>query len=166
MAIKNALKNAFANFLGLNSSEAAKRPVKRVERLSDLDQTTTRETSFDPAAGRQVSSETPSALLTSSGHYLSNLDQSALGECVVCRAEATDAGEPDRVTLVVRGEGSGGICKGCGKCHCCDHGGSDDDGTFWCKECAFKQGIKKVEKAVVSALFGKREAQGKEGEAK
>ena len=79
-----------------------------------------------------------------------------LGECVYCREEFEAAGEPDRVTLVPRGS-SGGICVGCGKTTCNEHGKRDEEGRFWCESCAFDEKLRQAQEGVMRVLFGKKE---------
>jgi hypothetical protein len=154
MAKKNAAQNLL-NLLGLGSKEETRKPVKRVKELSDLEQTTTKQTTLDPMSGRLTSTTTPISALTPSGHYVRDIDRGVLGECVACRTDFEEAGQPDLVTVVPVGEGGGGVCRGCGGIFCNGHGSTDEEGTFWCEECAEELKAKQIKQAVIRAVCGR-----------
>ena len=143
------------NLLNLGSKEEVMKPVKRVRELADLEQTTSKQTSLDPAAGRVTSSTGPPGALTPSGHYVSNTDEGILGECVSCREDYEEDGTPELVTLVPKAEGGGGVCRGCGRIYCSEHGQQDAEGQFWCEECAGKNKLKLVKEVLTRVAFGK-----------
>ncbi len=95
----------------------------------------------------------PARGLTGSGHFLPSLAQNVLGECVTCRAIFEEAGHPELITLVPRAEGGGGLCQGCQRIFCWEHGALEEDGSFWCENCAYDKGMKTAEKAVLRVVF-------------
>jgi len=154
MANKSFAQNLL-NLLNLGSKEEAKKPVKRVRELADLEQTASKQTTLDPTAGRVTSSTAPAGALTPSGHYVSNTDEGILGECASCREEYEEEGTPELATLVPRAEGGGGTCFGCGRVCCSDHGSWDEERRFWCEECGKKQKTEQIKQSLIQAVFGK-----------
>lgn len=155
---KGILKNGLRSLLKLGSEEHETKIVRRVCRLGDIQEETTTHTSLDPQAGRRTVKEEPGGYFTPSGHYVGNLDEDILGECVACRTMYDRAGEPERLTLVPRADGGGGICCGCRQVFCCAHGSLLDDGSFWCEDCAYDKRMDDAKKAIVMTalrlLFG------------
>jgi hypothetical protein len=156
MGKKNAAQNLLG-LLGLGSREETRKPIKRVMKLSDLEQTTVKETTLDPVSGRLTSTTTPASALTPSGHYVPDIDQrgGVLGECCACRSEFEDQGQPDLITVVPAGEGGGGVCRGCGGIYCNAHGGTDEEGNFWCEACTERENLKHLKQVVVRAVLGR-----------
>ena len=156
MPLSNAIKNAFSSLFGISSVEETKKPVVRVREVSDLEQLNSRCTTMNPSTGRTTEAKVPAGSFAPSGFYASNIDKEILGECVVCRDEFDQDGEPERLTVVPRA-GGGGVCCSCLKIYCSDHGGLDEEGRFWCSDCKFTDGIKKTEGAIINALLGRRD---------
>jgi len=154
MANNNIARN-FISLLNLGSREQVKKPVKRIRQLRDLEQMSSKETSLDVTAGRVSSTVLPAGALTPSGHYVSDTDAGILGECVACLEEYEQDGTPEMVTLVPKAGGGGGVCHGCGRVFCSEHGAWDQEGRFWCEECARKEKAENVKRAVLRTVFGK-----------
>ena len=150
---KGILKNGLRSLLKLGSEEHEKKIVRRVCRLGDIQGGATTHTKLDPQVGRRTVTEKPGGYFTPSGHYVGSLEEGILGECVACRAIYDRAGEPDRLTLVPRQNGGGGICCGCQQVFCCAHGSLLDDGCFWCDDCAYEKNMAETEKAILGAAL-------------
>ena len=152
MANKNAFKRGIMSLLGLSSREETAKEVRRVSELQDLEQRTTKHTSLDPTLGRTAHISMPHRSLTTSGHFVPNLDEGILGECIHCRSQFDRAGQPNRITLVPRAEGGGGVCCKCLRTFCCDHGRLDEERRFWCESCYYEDKLSQAERIVIGVI--------------
>lgn len=145
--------------LGIGSEEKTREDVRRIERLDDLDQGEEVTTELDPGKGRTTTRRQPGARFGPSGHILQGATEQILGECVSCREEFDREGEPQKLTVVPRDPGGGGICAGCQKVYCAEHASLDEHEKLWyCEDCDFDRGVDNAERAVLAwlcnSLFG------------
>jgi len=141
--------------LGTDSTEKTTEKAGRVWRLKDIDEEELVSTSLDPGNGRTTTRRKQGARFGPSGHLLQGPTEEVIGECVHCREEYDRAGEPEKLTVVPRAPGGGGICAGCQRVFCCDHASVDDDGQWWCEDCEFDRDIEELEGTVFGWLFDK-----------
>ena len=133
------VKRGFAGLLGLGSQDEARKPVQRATDIAHLDRTRTSRTELDLNTGRTTVKTFPGGVITPAGQFVPDIERGIRGECVMCREEFDEAGEPNRTTLVPKNSGGGGVCIKCLKIYCADHGGLDDEGRFWCGDCAWEE---------------------------
>jgi len=154
MAKKRMAQNSLNLMLNLGIKEEICKPVRRVREVAELEQTTLKQTTLDPTAGRVSSTTLPAGAFTPSGHYVPDSDKGILGECVFCREIFAEEGTPDMTSLVAKA-GGGGACVGCGVVCCSAHGAVDSEGRFWCEECGRARRAKLVRQTLARAFLGR-----------